>query len=83
MRARLEDFAGKADGIANPLEGGCRTGSERRTIHDNGVAFDTAIQIEVRSVARIEERIIFEDDDSRFDGVERRTPTREDGPSGG
>src|SRR3984893_16886398 len=79
----LEDFASEADGIADVLQGGDRTWAEGGPIHDDGVAFDAAIEIEMRAEAGVEDGIVFKDDDSGFDGVESGTAAGEDGPSGG
>jgi hypothetical protein len=59
-----------------------RAGVQRDAVHDDGVAFDLAVEIQVRAVAGVEDRIVFEDHDGGFDGIESRAPAGEDGPAG-
>lgn len=56
--------------------------AESRGVHDDGVAFDLAILIEVGAETSIEGGIIFENDDGGFDGVDGVTTTGENVPSG-
>src|SRR5260221_8310752 len=58
-------------------------GAKGRAIHHNSVAFHVAIEIEVRAVARIENRVIFENDDGGLDRVQRGAASGEDVPSCG
>ena len=82
VRAIFQNFAGEADGIANALQRGDRAGAERGAVHDDGVAFDAAVEIQMRAEAGVENRIVFEDDDGGFDGVESRATGWEDRPAG-
>ena len=66
----FEDGARGLDGIFDAAEAGDRTGFECGGVHDDGVALDVAIEIEVRAVAGVEDGIVFEDGDGGFDGVE-------------
>ncbi len=82
VRAIFEDFAGGLNGILDALQSGRGPGAQRRAIHDDGVAFDVAFEIEMRTVTGVEDRIVFEDHDGCFDGVKSGAPARKDGPSG-
>lgn len=81
VRAIFENFSRGLDGIPHALQGGGGASAKRRAVHDDGVTFDAAIEIEVRAVAGIEDGIILEDHDGSFDGVEGRSAAREDGPA--
>ena len=70
MRAVFEDCAGEADGIFDALQGGDGAGAKRRAVHDDGVAFDAAVEIEMRAEAGVENGLVFKDNDGGFDGVE-------------
>ena len=83
VRAILEDFAGESNGIADALQRGRGAGAERGAVHDDGVALDAAVEIQVGAVAGVEDRIVFEDDNGGLDGVESGAAGREDGPAGG
>ena len=80
--AILEDFAGGLNGILDALQISRGAGSKSCTVHDDSVAFDVAVEIEVRAVTGVEDRVVFEDDDGGFDGVQSRAPARKDGPPG-
>lgn len=71
--AMFEDLAGEQNRILDPLETGSGTGAERGAVHDHGVAFHATVEIEMRAVAGIENRVVFEDNDGGFYGVERGT----------
>jgi hypothetical protein len=83
VRAIFEDFAGDLNGIFYALQRGGGTGAECCAVHHDGVAFDVAVEIEVRAVAGVEDGVIFEDHDGGFNGVKRGTSVGEDGPAGG
>ena len=83
VRAVLEQSAGGADGIADALDGGDGAGAEGGAVHDDGVAFDVAVEVEVGAVAGVEDGVVFEDDDGGGDGVERGAALGEDLPAGG
>ena len=77
----FENRPGKANWVFYALEASSRASTKVRAIHDDGVAFDAAIKIQMRAVTRIEDRFILEDDHSGFDGVEGRTTARKNRPS--
>src|SRR5260370_34773947 len=54
VRTIFENLARKLNGILNALQRGRGAGAKCRPVHDDGVALDTAIQIEMRAVARVE-----------------------------
>src|SRR5690348_508382 len=82
VRAVLQDGARQAHGVADALDTSYGTRAKRRAIHDDGVALDAAIEIEVRAKARVEDRIIFKDDDGGFDCVQRGAAARKNRPAG-
>ena len=67
--ATFKNLAGEADGIADVLQRRCGAGAERKAVHDDGVALNPAVQIEMRTIAGVEYGIIFQDYDGGFDGV--------------
>ena len=73
MRALFEDAASEANRILDAMKTGNGTGFECGRVHDDGVAFHPAIEIEVRAVTCIKNRIVFENGDSGFDGVQSVT----------
>ena len=83
MRAVFQDFAREPNRIANVLKRGDGTGAKCSAVHDDGVAFDAPIEIQVRTVARVEDGIVFQNDDGCFDGVECGAARLEDLPAGG
>ncbi len=66
----FEDGAGSLDRIFDAAKTGDGTGLECGGVHDDGVALDVTIEIEMRAVAGVEDGIVFEDGDGSFDGVE-------------
>jgi hypothetical protein len=67
----IEDGASETDGIADALQGSGSAATKSSTVHNNGVAFDAAVEIQMRAEAGVENGFVFEDDDSGFDGIER------------
>ena len=82
MRTFFEDGARGLNGIFDAAKTGDGTGAQRGGVHDDGVAFDVAIEIEMRAVASVEDGIVFEDSDGGFDGVEGVAAVGENGPAG-
>jgi len=78
----FEHLAREADGIADAFDGGDGAGFQRFAVHDDGVELDAAFGIEMRTKARVECGIVFEDDDGGFDGVGGCAAGRENVPSG-
>ena len=70
VRAFLEDRASHQNGILHPLQRGSRASTQRRAVHHNGVALHAAVPVQVRAVARVENRIVFQYHDCGFDGLE-------------
>lgn len=77
----FEHGACKPDGIADALQSGDRAGTKRLAIHHDGIAFDAAIQIEMRAKAGVENGLVFKNEYGGFDGVQRGTAARKNGPS--
>lgn len=82
MRRTVEDFSGEANGIADALEARDRAGAKGTPVHDDSIAFDAAVEVQVRAESGIKDRIVFEDDDRGLHGVERGATLGEDGPAG-
>ena len=82
MRALFEHRACGADGILNAPQAGNRAGAESGRFHDDGVALDMPVEGEVRAVTGVENRIVFENHDGGFDGIERVSAVFEDAPAG-
>jgi len=80
--AFFEDGAGGLDGIFDAMETSDGAGAEGGGFHDDGVAFDVAVEIEVRAVASVEDGVVLEDGDSDLDGVEGVAAVGEDAPTG-
>jgi hypothetical protein len=78
----FEDGASGLDGIFDAAETGDGAGAERGGVHDDGVTFDLAIEIEVGAVAGVEDGVVLEDGDGGFDGVEGVAAAGENGPAG-
>ena len=82
MRAFFEHSASGLNGIFDSVKAGDGAGAESGGVHDDGVALDHAIEIEVRTVARVEDGIVLENRDGGFDGVQGMAAVREDSPTG-
>ncbi len=83
VRAFLQNFARELNGILDALQSSRSAGPQRCPVHDDGVTFDVAVQIEVRAKTGIEDVIVFEDHDGGLDGVESGAAARENGPASG
>jgi len=81
MGALFEDRAGGLNGIFHPAQARDGAGAERGGVHDDGVAFDVAVEGEMGAEAGVENRIVFEDDDGGFDGIERVATAFENFPA--
>ena len=82
VRAFFEDGTREANGIFNALQAGDRARAKSGGVHDDGVAFDAAIEIEMGAETSIEDGIVLENEDGGFDGVERVATAGEDRPAG-
>jgi hypothetical protein len=82
MRTFFKDGARSLDGIFDAAKTGDGTGAKCGGVHDDGVAFDVAIEIEMGAIAGVEDRIVFEDGNRGFDGVECVAAVAEDGIAG-
>ena len=77
----FEDSSGSLDGIFDSAETGDRAGAESGGIHDDGVAFDVAVECEMGAETGVEDGIVFENDNGGFDGVERVAAVFENPPA--
>jgi hypothetical protein len=82
MRTSFKDGARGLDGIFDAAKTGHGTGAKCGGVHDDGVAFDVAIEIEMGAVAGVEDRIVFKDGYGGFDGIECVAAVAEDGIAG-
>jgi len=78
----LEDGTRNANGIFDMAQTGSGTSAKRGRVHDDGVAFDLAIEIQMGAEAGVKDGIVFEDDDGGFDGIEGVTAVAEYTPTG-
>ena len=78
----FEDSARGLDGIFDAAKTGNGAGAERGGVHDDGVAFDVAVECEMGAETGVEDGVVFEDDNSGFDGVERAAAVFENSPAG-
>ena len=83
VRRIFQDSASQTNGVANVLQCGDGAGTERCAIHDDSVAFDVAIQIEMRAESGVEDGLILEHDDGGFDRVKSGAAPGEKRPSRG
>src|SRR5438477_85294 len=85
VRTVAQDFASGPDRIAQPLYTADAACSQRGAIHDEGIELHFAFAIEKAAATGIESLIVFHDDYSFLDGIERRatafkhTPARRHG----
>jgi hypothetical protein len=82
VRALFKHSAGRANGIFDTAQTGDGTRSQSGSIHNNGVAFDVAIEIQVRAEASVEHGIVFQHHDGGFDGIESGATFSEYRPTG-
>jgi len=78
VRAFFQHGASRLDRILDPAKSGDGAGTECGSVHHNGVAFHVAIQIQMRSIAGIEDRIVFENSNGGFERVERVASVQKD-----
>src|ERR1700687_2527135 len=81
VRRIFEDLSGNLNGILDAMQSGGSAGAKRCAVHDDGVAFDVAVQIEVRAVTGVEDGVVLEDNDGGFDGVQSGAAAAQDGPT--
>ena len=82
MRTLFKHRAGGANGILDATQTGDRPRAQSGSVHNDGVALDVAIEIQMRTEASVEGGIVFQDDDRGFNGIESRAAFREHGPTG-
>jgi hypothetical protein len=82
VRAFFKNGAGRANGIFHVAQAGDSPCAQRGRVHDDGVALDVSVKGEMRSVTRIEDGIVFENNDSSFDRLEGVAAIPENGPAG-
>src|SRR6266568_9472251 len=83
MGAVFENFPGHLNGVLDALQARRSAGAKRRAVHDDGVALDASVEIEMRAVTGVENGVVFEDHDGGFDGVQGGAAARENGPTRG
>jgi hypothetical protein len=82
VRTIFEDLPGDLNGVLYVLQSSGSAGAKRCAVHDDGVAFDVTVKIEVRAVTGVEDGVVFKDDDSGFDSVQSGAAARKYGPAG-
>jgi len=83
VRAVFQNFARELNRICDALQSSRRASAQRSPIHDDGVAFDVAVQSKMRAITSVENGIVFEDHHGGFYGVEGEAATRKNRPAGG
>lgn len=82
VRAFFKNGAGQADRILDAVQTSDGTGAKSGRVHDDRIAFDLTVEIEMRAIAGVKDRIVLKNDDGGFDGVEGVAPSGENGPAG-
>jgi len=78
----FEDQAGGLNGVAKTLDTGDAAGLHAAAVHEKGVELNAAIGGEKAAAASVEGRVVFEDGNGGFDGVESGCSAREKGVAG-
>jgi hypothetical protein len=78
----FQDSARGTNGIFDAMKTGDGTGAERGGVHNDGVALDLAVKIQMGAVAGVEDRIVFEHDDRGFYCIEGVTSGGQNFPTG-
>ena len=78
----FEDEARGPDGVAEALDTGHSAGFHAAAVHEECIELDTAVGGEETAPASVERRIVFEDDDGGFNGVEGGSAAGENGVTG-
>ena len=82
VRALFKHNACRANGIFHAAQTGDRPCPQSGSVHDDRVALNVAIEVQVRTEAGVEDGIVFQDDDRGLDGIESRTAFGKHGPTG-
>ena len=83
VRAVAQNLASRADGIAKALDAANASGAQGRAVHDEGIELHLAVAIEKAAATGVESLVVFHDDHSFFDRIERRSATFEHAPARG
>ena len=78
----FKDDASGLDGVFYAVKAGDGARAQRGGVHDDGVTFDLAVEIEVRAIAGVEDGVVLKDGGGGFDGVESVASVGENVPSG-
>ena len=72
----------RGKGLPGHLAGEARVtlGLESRGVHDDRIALDASIQIQVGAESGVEDRIVFQHNHRGFDSVERRSASGQNRP---
>ena len=82
VRAFFENNTGQPYGIFDTTQTGNGARAQSGCVHHDGVAFDLTVEIEMRTVASVEDRVVLKNHDGGLDGVEGVAVSGEDGPAG-
>ena len=83
MRAVAQNLARRAYGIGDALHAAHASAAQRGAVHDEGIELHFAVAIEKAAAAGVESLVVFHDDDSFLDGIERRPAAFEHPPARG
>src|ERR1700682_2168875 len=83
MRAITENLAGGADGIGDTLHTAHTSAAQRSSVHDERIELHFAVAIQKAAATRVKGLVIFHDDHSFLDGIERCPATFQHAPTRG
>ena len=74
VRTLFQNFARQTNRIFYALQSSGGAGAKTRSIHDDGIALDFAVSVQMGAVAGVKDGIVFQNDDRGFDRLDRRAP---------
>ena len=81
MRAVAQNFARRADRIGDALDTAHAAGAQSGAVHDERIELHLAVAIEKAAATRVEGLVVFHDDHSFLDRIERRSTAFEHPPA--
>ncbi len=81
MRTFTQHLPSGANRIGDPLHAADSASAKRRSVHDEGIELHFAIAVEEAAPTRIEGFVVFHDDNSFFDRIQRCATPLKDTPA--